>query len=186
MVIALKEDLRRELLGKRLSVSHEEVCALSLLVGQRFVATEEFADAERMALYCGFKNEVLTDHIFSEAKRQGKTLYYPRVDTEGLTFHRVDSLKELSPGSHDIPEPSTQNHSMPPEELHCIVIPGVAFDIRGARLGYGKGYYDRTLKDTGARKVALAFDFQVVDFIPLQSWDVRVDCIVTEKRIIRV
>ncbi len=167
-------------------MSPEEVKSLSLQVEERFLSSEEFAKAQRLALYCGFKNEVLTEHIFFVAKKQGKTLYYPRVEGSELVFHRVDSLEELSPGSHDIPEPSGQNHSIPVEGLHCIVIPGIAFDVHGARLGYGKGYYDRILKNTGAKKVALAFDFQVVEFIPLESWDVRMDCIVTEKRIIRI
>lgn len=194
----------------------EEVKALSALVQRRFISSAEFGAAARLALYAGTGGEVLTDVVLSEALTEGKEVFYPRLvsragnEGDGLgneaeaqgqrqaqrpriAFFRVKVPGDLSPGSYGIPEPRPEPGGQTEagiETFDCIVVPGVAFDLTGARLGRGKGHYDSALSViTGTRPsvVALAFDAQVilVDELPVEEHDVRVSVIVTESRTIK-
>lgn len=139
-----------------------------------------------IALYASFKNEVLTDEVLLDALERGKEVFYPKVIKGGLGFVRVNGKDELEVGSYDIPEPRGKGFVEKPI-VGLVVVPGVAFDVVGNRLGYGKGYYDRMLAllAGSAQLVSLAFDFQVVEGIPTQPHDMRVDWVITEKRVIR-
>jgi len=187
---AKKELLRKRLLEMRRSMAFETVYQMSLRAQKRFLATPFFRDAEKISLYCSFQNEVLTDEVFERARALGKEVFYPRVVASGkgrkLEFFPVGCLKELSPGAYEIPEPTNGLEAVSPEELDLIVMPGVAFDVRGSRLGFGKGYYDMALQGAGARKVALAYEFQVLnEEIPVEPHDVTVSAIVTERRVLK-
>lgn len=187
---AQKEAIRKELLEARRRMTFEEVYAVSLAVQKNFLMSPLFAGAGRLSLYSSFRNEVLTDEIFQKAMEAGKEVYYPRVIREGdgrLGFYRVNDLKELSSGSYEIPEPGEKEVRIGPGTLELVVMPGIAFDEKGSRIGYGKGYYDRALKSIRCPAVALAYDFQVLKKeIPSEPHDVRVSAIFTEKRIITV
>lgn len=140
-----------------------------------------------IALYASFKNEVLTDEVLLDALERGKEVFYPKVirGKGGLGFVRVNGKDELEVGSYDIPEPRGKGFIEKPL-VGLVVVPGVVFDVMGNRLGYGKGYYDRTLALLvgSVQLVSLAFDFQVVEGIPTQPHDMRVDWVITEKRVI--
>ncbi|MEE9614474.1 MAG: 5-formyltetrahydrofolate cyclo-ligase [Thermodesulfobacteriota bacterium] len=184
-----KESLRKEFLGKRCRLSFEEVFRASSLVQKRFMETREFGGARRIALYSSFRNEVLTDDILSRAVEGGKEVFFPRVVSSGphLAFFRVTDREELSPGSYDILEPPDGGTEAPPSGFDCVVVPGAAFDMTGARLGYGKGYYDRVLAKVRCPVVGLSFDFQILEEgeMPTEPHDVRVGSVVTESRVIR-
>ncbi|MBI5888199.1 MAG: 5-formyltetrahydrofolate cyclo-ligase [Deltaproteobacteria bacterium] len=186
----LKERIRRELLEKRRSMAFEDVYRMSLKIQKRLLGTRLFRGAMRLSLYSSFQNEVLTDDIFQKAAEEGKEVYYPRVvdgKDRHLAFFKVAGLHGLSPGRYDILEPPEGAQSTGPEAFDLVVVPGVAFDARGSRLGYGKGYYDRALGTFNGHIIGLAYDFQVIESeIPVESHDVRVSGIITEKRIIRV
>jgi len=184
-----KENLRKELLEMRRSMAFEEVFALSGKVQNRFIESEFYASAISFSLYSSFQNEVLTDEIFQKAVKAGKKVAYPRVIKGGkrhLAFFSVRDLKDLAIGSYDIPEPVEEGTAAEPATFDLVVVPGVAFDMRGGRLGYGKGYYDRALKDLGCPIIALAYEFQILkDDLPVEPHDVDVAAIVTEKRIFK-
>lgn len=184
-----KEKLRKELLEMRRSMAFEAVFALSGRVQKRFIESEFYVSAKSFSLYSSFQNEVLTDEIFQRAVEAGKKVAYPRVIKVGkrhLAFFRVRDLRDLAVGSYDIPEPGEGETVVEPVNFDLVVVPGVAFDMRGGRLGYGKGYYDRALKGLGCPIVALAYEFQVLkEEIPVEPHDVGVAAIVTEKRILR-
>jgi len=186
----LKERIRRELLEKRRSMAFEDVYRMSLRIQKRFLKSRLFRSAARLSLYSSFQNEALTDDIFQEAAKEGKEVYYPRVvdgEDRHLAFFKVAELKGLSPGRYDILEPPEKDERIDPAAFDLVVVPGVAFDKHGSRLGYGKGYYDRALKAFNCGIIGLAYDFQVLETeIPAESHDVRVSVIITEKRIIRV
>lgn len=143
-------------------------------------------EAECVALYADFKKEVLTSSIFKALKKRGKTIVYPRIHREKkiLEFFRIDDLKKLKKAGYAILEPHPLHKKIPPEAIQVIAVPGIAFDQRGYRLGYGKGYYDRVLKQMNAMKIGLAFDFQRVKRIRRDRWDQPVDLLMTEKRIV--
>ncbi|OGQ08858.1 MAG: 5-formyltetrahydrofolate cyclo-ligase [Deltaproteobacteria bacterium RBG_19FT_COMBO_58_16] len=186
----LKERLRVEVLEKRRLMAFEDVYEASVRVQEAFLGSEDYGRSSCMSLYSSFRNEVLTDEIFHAAAASGREVYYPRVVrglSRHLEFFRVTHLGELSPGSYEIEEPCGGEIKGDPAVFDLVVVPGAAFDRKGGRLGYGKGYYDHALKGLGCRVVALAYDFQVIDGeLPMEEHDVRVSAIVTESRIIRV
>lgn len=183
-----KAQLRAQLLETRRSLAFEEVYRLSALVQGRFLATGFYASARRLALYASFRNEVLTDEVFQNAGSGGKDVSYPRVvkgDARRIAFFKIGHLRELANGSYEIKEPEGHEVEVSLDALDLVVVPGVAFDMLGHRLGYGKGYYDSALSSVRCPVVALAYDFQVLDEqIPFEPHDVGVSAIVTETRVI--
>lgn len=129
--------------------------------------------------------------MMERSQRVGKRIALPRVEQDSgdlLAFEIFDLSRDLSPGYRGIPEPQEKGgQPVKVEELGFIIVPGLVFDHRGYRLGYGKGYYDRFLSRLSGRKIpsaGLAFDFQVVEELPVSPRDFPLDLIITEKRII--
>ncbi|OGP25399.1 MAG: 5-formyltetrahydrofolate cyclo-ligase [Deltaproteobacteria bacterium GWC2_56_8] len=184
----LKERVRSAVLERRREMAFEDVYRKSSLIQKRLIGSPFYAEAGVILLYSSFSNEVLTDELFETAIREGREAAYPRVLRGGgrhLAFFKVKSLKELAPGSYDIPEPAEREERAQAGSFDLVVVPGVAFDEKGGRLGYGKGYYDRALSGIECPIVALAYEFQVLkEDIPVEPHDVRVSAIVTEKRLI--
>ncbi|MEK6760241.1 MAG: 5-formyltetrahydrofolate cyclo-ligase [Deltaproteobacteria bacterium] len=187
---ALKKRLRSHYLEMRREMAFEEVWRLSAIIQKRFLETPIYRRSGRLSLYSSFKNEVLTDELFRRAVADGKEVCYPRVGRSPdrhLVFHRVTDLKSLVPGAYDIPEPAGVGPAVDPSTFDLIVVPGVAFDAAGARIGYGNGYYDIALQGCTARVVGLAYESQVLkEIIPVEAHDVRVSAIITEKRVVEV
>ncbi len=190
----LKKNLREEYLLKRRLMPAEDAARLSLVTCDYLLSLPEFARSARIALYAGVHGEVLTDRIFMAASTQGKEVFFPKSDSSGspLLFYKVDSLKDLTPGLYGVPEPKGKGAGpdsidpIDPVELDLIVVPGIAFDHSGARLGFGKGYYDMVLDGVSALKVALAFHMQVLEEpLPTEAHDVRMDMLITERGIER-
>lgn len=180
-----KKSIRRELLARRKSLPAATCLSLSFRAQQRLLEIPEFAAAGTVALYCAIRNEVFTEAIFASARKLGKTVTYPRVGAAGLEFVEVGELRELGPGAFGILEPSG-SRTVPLPRLDLVVVPGVAFDLSGHRLGYGKGFYDRVLHSCEDRGVlvGLGFEMQLVEALPAETHDVRMDMVVTEERIL--
>lgn len=141
--------------------------------------------AKRLGFYYPVRNEADPREVFSRFHGTGREAYFPRVDGTGLTFHRISDLKELKPGKFGIPEPDSTSSGIAPEDLDLILIPGIAFDDSGVRIGYGKGYYDRLLAHVPReRRVALAYSLQIADSLPTGETDVPLGLLVTESEVI--
>ncbi|MDO8526949.1 MAG: 5-formyltetrahydrofolate cyclo-ligase [Deltaproteobacteria bacterium] len=185
-----KAQCRETLLTKRRQLSPKFVCEASQKVGLHLFSLEEFNLAERVGFYSSFDNEIETEPLFLKSHALRKEIFYPAVDpkTEEIHFYQVRSLKELKPGYCGILEPAKREHALHDiNYLSLIVIPGVAFDSKGNRLGFGKGFYDKLLAGFQGKKVALAYEFQMCDSLPVtKGRDQRVDIIVTEERILRI
>lgn len=184
-----RNTLRRTLLKKRRQLHPSLVREASQKAQIHFLSLEEFALAERIGLYSACHHEVETEELFHRAHALRKEVFYPAVDpkTNAIHFYRVRSLKDLKPGYADILEPAHRTH--PLRDIHflnLIVVPGIAFDKKGNRIGFGLGFYDRLLAGFNGRRVALAYEFQICDSLPSQPRDERVDVIVTEERILRI
>jgi len=145
----------------------------------------EYRSAGAVALYSPVHNEVDTSVIVSDALRLGKKVFYPKLSmVGGMGFARIHSSAELEVGRYGILEPVGNEVLAPAEGEGLIVfIPGLLFDRQGHRLGRGGGWYDRVLTGLGNRGffVGLAYDIQLVDNLPAESWDQRVHFIITEK-----
>lgn len=179
-----KRSIRDEMLVRRRHLAVDTCLARSLVAQQRLLQTPEFAAATVVGLYSPVRNEVFTEEIFTAACRAGKTVAYPRVRSDLLDFVAVAQRQELVPGAFGILEPDGAK-TIPLAALELIVVPGVAFDFAGHRLGYGKGYYDRFLQERRGALVGLCFDFQLVTKLPAEVHDVRMDMLVTDERILR-
>ena len=193
-IIEKKDSLRNDILQKRLRLPFEEIFELSSTIQKKFLEIRELKGAKRLALYASFKNEVLTETILEYAVAHRQEVFFPRIvrEKKGLTFLKVHGKEDLASGSYDIKEPVHSHRGIHQPEiavsssLDIIVVPGIAFDTNGNRLGYGKGYYDKVLgsiKET-CLIVALAFDFQIVNTIPAEAHDIKMDKIITESRVI--
>ena len=182
-----KQDLRLEAVRQRESLSPSEVHARSQLIQEATVRFAPYRGARAVALYSPIGNEVATDNIRDHAFMTGKSVYYPRIaETDHPALIRVQSAKDLKPGRYGILEPAGDQGLPGGEECLVVFLPGLSFDLEGHRLGRGKGWYDRLLAGLkkGATLIALAYEFQVVDGVPVEALDRRVHYIITESRII--
>jgi 5-formyltetrahydrofolate cyclo-ligase len=184
-VFPKKSCIRRALFSRRLSLSPEEVDKTSKEITKNLLKLRRFRNAQRIALYFPIKNEIKTEGIFSGASEFHKEIYFPCMKGSLLEFRKVRDLNELKPGSFGIPEPSCYSARIEIIDLDLIIIPGIAFDRFGGRLGYGRGYYDRALSKTDRnRRIGLAYNFQLLDLIPMETGDEEVDLVVTETGLI--
>lgn len=181
-----KRPIREKLLFARRHCSAETCLRLSLLIQERFLASGAYRQARSIGLYSPVLNEVQTELVARRCLADGKRLAYPRVAGETFRFVEVAGLAEMTPGAFGVLEP-TGNRVLAVAEIDLLVIPGVAFDLAGHRLGYGKGYYDRALAGSrpGQERAGFAYEFQVVESLPAAAHDRRLTCLVTEQRILR-
>jgi 5-formyltetrahydrofolate cyclo-ligase len=185
-----KQYIRRSLRAVRRGLSEAERLARSRRVWERVAALACYQHARVVLGYMAFDHEVLTDGLMRRAMASGKQLVLPMVlgNRQGMALHVIEELeRDVAPGYCGILEPQPQRtRAVAPETLELALIPGVAFDLRGGRLGLGAGFYDRLLSQLprGIPMVGLAFDFQVIPRLPLQPHDILLDAIVTESRVI--
>jgi 5-formyltetrahydrofolate cyclo-ligase len=184
----MKEAIRSASLQTRDAKPIKEIEIQSWMATVHLTSTPEFARAGSVLAYASFRSEVQTRALLTQILQIGKRLYLPVIAPDKrLSIAPLASLSQLALGPFDIPIPGGVEPIDPKlAEIDLIIVPGVAFDERGARLGYGSGYYDRFLSQFGSDTpvIGLAFDTQVVAEIPEEPGDRRVDMIVTDKRII--
>jgi len=184
-----KEKIRKRLLALRRGMRQEEIIAGSKRASVRLLATPEFTSSRAVLFYAALPEEMQTRESVEKALIMGKKIFLPRTEKNKLRIFEIKSYeRNTKEGAFHILEPVAVDASeVSPEALDLIVVPGVAFDARGRRIGFGKGYYDRFLKnvDPNAPIVGLAFESQLVPVLPRTLNDRAVDMIVTDKRIIR-
>jgi 5-formyltetrahydrofolate cyclo-ligase len=177
--------IRKRVLSDRKQLDSLTYTCLSQQAQQQLIGSDCFSRAKILALYSPINNEVATEQIFTAAEGFDKKICYPRVNGDDLEFIVVDSVNDLVPGIFGVAEP-LRGEKLFVEGLDLIVVPGVAFDLDGYRLGYGCGYYDRQLAEIGSDvvTVGLCFEFQLCDLLPNEAHDQRLDFIATETRFI--
>lgn len=179
-----KKVIRQRLLNQRQQLEKSGCDQQSDAVQDCVLASGVYAGAGVIALYASVHNEVHTDRLLTVALADGKRVSYPRIEDGQIVFIEVTSAGDLLTGHFDVPEPQGQT-VVDPEHLDLIIVPGVGFDRQGHRIGYGLGYYDRTLTTCiNAEFVGLAYSFQVVERLPEEEHDIRLDYLVTECEII--
>jgi len=184
---AAKAELRRRILAQRDALDAERRTALSAVIFGTVRSLPAFAAARTVLAYSSFGSEPVTDAFLVTVLGEGKTLLLPRVDrtTRSLELYRVSEPgRQLRPGVWGIREPDPALcASLSPGEIDFVLVPGVVFDVRGGRVGYGAGYYDRLLRrcPPTAALVAGAFELQVVSEVPMEPHDRRMDRVVTER-----
>lgn len=182
-----KSALRSALRQRRNSLSSTQQVAAAQALRQTVPTLPHWADAQRIALYLASDGEIGTSVLADIARSQGKQLFLPVLTSEsGLAFARWETDMTLSLNRYNIPEPPVGAERCPAAELDMIFLPVVAWDAHGGRLGMGGGYYDRTLAGVvGPVLVGLAHASQEVEQIPRESWDIVLDYVATDARLIR-
>ena len=184
-----KRAIRERVLATRDALPARQREAASEKIIERLIALPSFLAARTIFVTIPFRNEWDSRLLAERALTLGKTLASPRVNLQSrmLSLHRVCDLSiDLAPGYRGIPEPTTLCPAVAIDEIEWLLVPGVAFDVHGRRLGYGGGYYDRLLPllPRTAPRIAGAFEAQLVDEVPAAPHDLSVDLIVTEARIV--
>ncbi len=185
-----KAAIRKEILEKRKSQSPDIRDARSRDIVKALLRCEDFQRAESILIYLSKDEEVRTDDLLKPAFESGKRVFVPVVDSKSGEL-QVSELPgpdaRFQLGPFGVREPVDEDrHFVSLDQIDLVVAPGVAFDRRGGRIGYGKGYYDRLLRRLGsnATRVALAFDFQVLDAVPQDENDIQIDTIMTENTMV--
>ena len=179
----MKDELRKEMIAKR--EAHHSAGGHVHCIGimDRFLGLPDFNAARCVLLYASKGGEVHTDGIIRSALSLGKKVALPVTMKEGhtLELYEIKEAEELTVGAFGIMEPARNpERRVQPDELELVVVPGVSFDRRGHRIGYGMGYYDSLLKKVKCSKVGLAYGMQIVEHVPDEPHDVAVDIVVTQ------
>jgi len=164
--------------------------AKSLAISEKFFQLQQYKKSDRILAYYPFKSELDTRIIIKRSMGHGKKIALPRVNKKKLEIFYIKNLPEdLKTGIHGIMEPLPlicEKAFL--KDIDLVIVPGVGFDPDMNRIGYGGGFYDRLLRDIPDRvsKIALAFDTQVIDHIPVSEHDIKVDIIITESCIYNI
>lgn len=190
----MKRTIRDILLKKRDAIDGDAKKLKDQAIKHRLFNMELFKNAETILFYASFKSEVNTIRCIEHSLRLGKRIALPVIDKvhKRLKIYEIKDPSELVNNYMGIPEPvEARARNVKLDEIDIIIVPGIGFDLMGNRLGYGAGYYDRLLaykKDSGIKghipTIALAFEEQIVEKLPSEPHDIKVDIIVTDKRTI--
>jgi len=181
-VRARKEALRQRMREARLALDAIRVRDASLEVCRIVAGLPAVKQARTVTLFAAIQSEVQLATLAGELLGRGVRVCYPRIAKQRLTFHAVASLDQLRPDVWQIPTPSADTPVVVSDALDVVVVPALAFDKRGHRLGYGRGYYDGELAAAPrALRVGVAFELQVLDELPVHGADQPVDLVVTER-----
>lgn len=186
-----KKTIRKDILNKRDSIKPEIRHKKDSMIMHRVISLPDFEEAKTILYFASFRSEVATLPHIEEALKGGKRIVLPKVHNKDkrLKLYEILDTGDIKPGFMGIPEPKVMpERQRDINDVDLVIMPGVAFDQDGNRLGYGAGYYDKLL--AGLKKdiplIGIAYEEQIVDTLPSEGHDVKVNKIVTDKRIIEV
>ena len=187
----MKGELRKNILLARKSMPDLEVAQKSQLILEKVLTLSEYSSAKVIMLYLDFRNEVATGDLVHKALAAGKRVLIPITDIKNtalLPSEIINYPEDITEGTWGIPEAKKEAvRPVDPIEIDMVIVPGVAFDTKGNRLGYGGGFYDRFLLRTkpDTTFVALAFELQIKDQVYPEKHDHPVHYVISEERVIK-
>ncbi len=188
----MKKEIRKKILQLKESLSEQEIQKKSSAIFNTLSNMKLYTNANNVMLYVSFGSEVLTKPIIDDLLQQGKRVFVPVAvpKTKELIVSELKSFEDdLEIGHFGVMEPKKDAlRPVDPTIIDLIVVPGVAFDKEGYRVGYGGGYYDRFIPRLTDQtpKVSLAFEMQLIDKVPTDKYDIPVEYIITEKQFIKI
>lgn len=172
-----KKELRKQIRAQKRAMTPEKIEAASDNLAQQFYATAYYQNAAVIYGYLPYNQEVRTVPILEQALRDGKKVAVPKVYGDTMRFIYLDDLTRVAPSEMGIPEP-VADAPVACDERALVLMPGLAFDKKGNRMGYGGGYYDKFLaEEPNHPTVALCYGFQMVEHIPTEDYDIPVDLV---------
>lgn len=187
----MKKELRKKIIAARKDLPREVVEAKSTAIFQKIICLEHYQKAKVIMTYLSIRNEVETEPFIIKAMSEGKRIVIPVCQKETTTILPAEVKnypEDLEPRTWGILEPKPDKlYPIDPKEIDLIIVPGVAFDEKGNRLGYGAGYYDHFLPllRPGVLKIAPAYELQIVPDVYRGEHDQPVDLVVTETRFLK-
>lgn len=191
-MILLKKEFRKKVISERKKQNQDIINSNSELIFQNLLKLSEIKEAKNIMAYLDFNNEVKTDNIVNYflSKNQKVVVPITILDEKKLLLSEIKDIEtDVSIGTYGIREPKSGFiRPVEAKELDIVIVPAVAYDINGYRLGYGGGYYDRFLESIrdDCLTIGIAFEIQLFDKIPKEDHDAQLDYIITEKRIIKI
>jgi 5-formyltetrahydrofolate cyclo-ligase len=185
----IKNKIRHEVLQKRNALSKAEIYRRSAVIQTRVINSSQFRSARIIGAYFATGSEVRTERIISTALKNQKMLLLPKTGIDQIVFYRVFEAdfheNKLIEGKFRILEPPPSSSKIV-ENIELLIVPGVAFDKYGYRIGYGKGYYDRFIENNLCHfSIGLSFEFQLLNrSLPYSHFDQRLDAIATENNML--
>lgn len=183
----MKKDIRKNMILIRSNLLKYEVESFSFEIYKNIKKWDMYVNSNTIMVYSDIRNEVKTNHIINDCIMSGKTLVLPKtvkVNNELLPCI-VKDLSELKKGVFGIMEPEGDRIA-DKNNIDLIIVPGVAFDKNGYRIGYGAGYYDRFLKDYKGIKAGICYSFQVIENTFPDEYDICMDYLITERGITKI
>lgn len=178
----MKQELRIRFRALRDAIPGARRRAAAAAIGRHLEALPEYRASDGVLFYASFGSEVPTTGLMRDSAALGKQVALPRMESRDLRIHLWDPAVPLVANRHGVPEPPADGPLMGLSAIDLIIVPGLAFDRRGSRLGYGGGYYDRLLKQAPhAYRVGIGYELQLVPSLPSTHLDVAMDCLVTEE-----
>lgn len=185
-----KNILRKEILEKRNRLELENKYEYDKVIFQKLINSDIYKKSKKIFTYVSFGSEVDTKKFINYAISDNKDIYVPKTDkvNKEMLAIKINSLNNMDVDKWGILEPKDVDKSKVGDNFDLIIMPGVAFDINGNRIGYGGGYYDKYISAIKCKsvKLALAYDFQVINKIESEEHDINVDCIITNDKFIYI
>lgn len=179
----MKDEIRNNIYYKRRLLSKNMKKTLDEKIFHKVIQSDAYIKSETIFIYVSFDGEVDTHEIIKYALRHGKKICVPKIlsKEEGMSAVIISSFEELKLSKYKILEPENFNKKVDETVIDLVLMPGVAFDEHGGRIGYGGAFYDRFLRKTreNTLKIALAYDFQILDQVPMEEHDAKIHGIIT-------
>lgn len=181
-----KKDLRKRLIEKRKSLDKTEKARWDKAISEKIINSDYFKNAKQVLVFSSTDDEFDTSYIVEYGKLKAKQLFYPLcTDRNGnMIFLKVDSPDDLVSGMYGIKEPKSTCEKYIAKENDLVIVPCLSADRHKSRIGYGKGYYDRFLKDFNGVSISPCYNAMLEDEIPTDKYDIQINIIVTDKEVI--
>lgn len=172
-----KKELRRQIRELKRAMTSEQIDAASARLGELFLNCPQYKEAKTIYGYLPYNQEVRTVPMLEQAMREGKRVAVPKCYGDEMRFIYMDDLSKVEKGYANIPEPIADD-PVADDKTALVLMPGMAFTKDGKRMGYGGGFYDKFLAaEPDHPTVALCYDFQMVEDLPTEDYDIPVDCV---------
>ena len=171
-----KKALRSQIRALKRAMTEEEIQLRSQKLGEKFLASEAYQNAKTIYGYLPYNQEVRTTPMLEQALKDGKKVAVPKCYDDEMRFIWLDDLTRVEKGYAGIPEP-IDDGPIADDPTALVLMPGMAFDPQGHRIGYGGGFYDKFLAKENHPTLALCYDFQVFDSLETEEFDIPVDCV---------
>ena len=172
-----KKELRRKIREQKRAMTEEQIVTASARLGELFLACDQYKNAKTIYGYLPYNQEVRTVPMLEQAMKDGKRVAVPKCYGEEMRFIYMDDLSKVEKGYANIPEPIADG-PVAEDKTALVLMPGMAFTTDGKRMGYGGGFYDKFLAaEPNHPTVALCYEFQMVEDLPTEEYDIPVDCV---------